>query len=65
MVTLEGRRSAEFGDLGYSDALEVHGGCAGKVSNMRRNRVVDLAECLAGDPHLLDLLRGFDHDGHN
>jgi hypothetical protein len=25
---------------------------------------VDLTKSLAGDPHLFDLLRRFDHDGH-
>ncbi len=31
---------------------------------MRSNGIMHLAEGLAGDPHLLDLLHRFDHDGH-
>ena len=44
------------------DALEVHGGGAG--DDVGRDGVMDLAEGLAGDAHLLDLGGGFDHDGH-
>ncbi len=62
VVALEGGDGAEFGDLSDGDLLEIHGGGAG--NDVRRDGVMDLAEGLAGDPHLLDLLRRFDHDGH-
>ena len=51
--------SAIFSD---GDLFEVHRGRAG--DDMGGDGVVDLAKGLAGDPHLLDLLRRFDHDGH-
>ena len=63
VVALEGRDGAQFGDLCDGDLFEVHRRGAG--NDMGRDGVMDLAEGLAGDPHLFDLLRRFDHDGHN
>ena len=62
VVALEGGDGAEFGDLFDGDLLEIHGGGAG--NDVGRDRVVDLAKGLAGDAHLFDLVRRFDHDGH-
>src|SRR5258708_36706595 len=62
MIALEGGDGAQLGDLAGCNLFKVHRG--GSRHNMRGNGVVDLAEGLAGDTHLLDLLRRFDHDCH-
>ncbi len=62
VIALECGDGAQFGDLFDGDLLEVHR--RGARDDVGRDGVVDLAEGLAGDPHLLDLLRRFDHDGH-
>ena len=63
MVALEGSDCAQLRDLGNGNILQIH--CGGAGNDMRRNGVVDLAKDLAGDSHLLDLLRRLDHDGHS
>ena len=62
VIALEGGDGAEFGYLFDGDVLEIHRGRAG--DDVGRDGIVDLAKGLAGDPHLFDLLRRFDHNGH-
>src|SRR6202453_5440784 len=62
VVALERSDGTQFGNFLDGDLFEIHSGGAGQ--DIRRDRIVHQAKGLAGDSHLLDLLRRFDHDGH-
>src|SRR5271156_4193259 len=63
VISLEGCDRTQLRDLLDGNLLEIHRRSA--RDDVGRNRVVDLAKSLTGDPHLLDLLRRFDHDSHS
>src|SRR5665213_123164 len=62
VIAKKGRLDAEFLDLGYGRALQIHR--RGADPHHGFDRLMHLAESYAGDAHLFDFLLGFDQDCH-